>query len=138
MNRLPNNTSKNTHCLYFCKQCFQGHTQEDLLQEHKVDCQGICTRAIRVKMPVKGKITLKFRNYQNQLEVPYVICTDFEALMDKIKGPTGDPTLNNTQKTAHHEVCGFSYIIAGYDDQTNQPVIYRGPTAAQHLIECLQ
>ena len=137
MNRLLNNTSKDTHRLYFCKQCFHKYTQEDLLQEHKVDCQGICTRAIRVKMPVTGKITLTLKNYQNQLEEPYVIYTDFKALVDKIEGLTGDPTLNNTQKTAHHEACGFSYIIVGYDDQTNQPVVYRGPAAAQHLIECL-
>ena len=49
-----------------------------------------------------------------------------------------EPQQGNTQKTQHHEVCGFSYIVVRYDGQTEPPVVYRGPDAAQRFLDAMQ
>ena len=126
--------------MFFCGRCLHGYKREELLEQHKVECQGIGNRAIQAEMSEKGKNILTFQNHQNQLEVPYVTNVDFEAFVDKIEGPTRDPTKSSTKKTAHQEAGGFSYmyIVVRYDGQTKPPVVYRGPNAAEHLLECLQ
>ena len=63
-----------------------------------------------------------------------MIYADFEAVVIKIQ----EPQQGNTQKTQHHEVCGFSYIVVRYDGQTEPPVVYRGPNAAQRFLDAMQ
>ena len=65
---------------------------------------------------------------------PYVIYADFEAVVIKIQ----EPQHGNTQKTQHHEVCGFSYIVVRCDGQTEPPVVYRGRDAAQRFLNAMQ
>jgi hypothetical protein len=67
----------------------------------------------------------------------YIIYTDFEALTTKIKGVELDPAKSNTQKTQHHETCGFGYVVVRCDGHTEAPVIYRGPDAATRFLEHL-
>ena len=62
----------------------------------------------------------------------------FEALTTKVEGPELDPTKSNTQLTQHHEACSYSYIIVRCDGQTELPVKYHGPNAAEHFLESLQ
>ena len=37
-----------------------------------------------------------------------------------------------------HEACGYSYIVARCDGQTEPPVVYRGPDAAEHFLNDIQ
>ena len=89
-------------------------------------------------MPEDGKNKLTFQNHHKQLPAPYIIYADFEALTTKIQGPELDPTKSNTQNTQHHEACSYCYIVARCDGQTEAPVEYRGPSAAEHLLKALQ
>ena len=38
----------------------------------------------------------------------------------------------------HHEACSYCYIVVRCDGQTELPVEYRGPSAAEHFLEALQ
>ena len=89
-------------------------------------------------MPEKGKNKLTFQNHHKQLPAPFIIYADFEALTTKVEGPELDPTKSNIQRTQHHEACSFSYIVVRCDGQTEPPVEYRGPNAADHLLKSLQ
>ena len=138
LNRLVNDHSKHIHCMFFCERYLNGYTRQDLLEQHKHDFRGIGHRANPVEMPEKRKNKLTLQNYQNQLKVPYVIYEDFESLINNVEGPSCDPNKSNTQKTAHHEACGFSYIVVQCDGEIEQPVVYRRPNATQHFLESPQ
>ena len=86
-------------------------------------------------MPGEGKNKLIFQNHHKQLPAPFIIHADFEAVTTKVEL---DPTKSSTQRTQHHEACSYSYIVVRCDVQTEPPVEYRGPNAAEHFLESLQ
>lgn len=118
--------------------CLQGFSREDLLKGHKPECKSIEKTAVRVEMPEEGKNKLTFQNWHKQLNVPYTIYADFEALTTKVVGVELDPTKGNTQKTQMHEACGNGYIVVRCDGHTMAPVVYRCPAAAERFLEDLQ
>ena len=138
LNRLLQDQSKCSNRKHYCERCLHGYTREDLLEAHKPECRGISQTAVWVEMPEEGKNKLAFQNHHKQLPAPYIIYADFEALTTKVEGPELDPTKSNTQRTQHHEACSYSYIVVRCDGQTEPPVEYRGPNAAEHFLESLQ
>ena len=56
----------------------------------------------------------------------------------RLRGPELEPAKSNTQRTQHHEACSYCYIVVRCDGQTEPPVEYRGPDAAEHLLKSLQ
>jgi hypothetical protein len=138
LSRLLYDQSKHREKKHFCERCLHGYSREDLLEDHKPECQGIGQTAVRVEMPEEGKNKLTFQNHHKQLPAPYIIYADFEALTTKIEGPDLDPSKSNTQKTQHHEACSYCYIVVRCDGQTEKPVEYRGPNAAEHFLRALQ
>ena len=90
---------------------------------------------MRVEMPDEGKNKLMFQNHHKQQPAPYIIYADFEVLTTKVEGPKLDPTKSNTQRTQHHEACNYSYIVVRCYGQTEPPVKYRGPNAAEQFLE---
>ena len=138
LSRLLYDQSKHREKKHFCERCLHGYSRGDLLEDHKPECQGIGQTAVRVEMPEEGKNNLTFQNNHRQLPAPYIIYADFEALTTKLAGPELDPTMSNTQKTQHHKACSYSYIVVRCDGQTEKPVEYRGPNAAEHFLQALQ
>ena len=138
LNRLLHDQSKHTERKHFCERCLHGYTREDLLEAHKPECRGIGQTAVRVEMPEEGKNKLAFQNHHKQLPAPYIIYADFEALTTKVEGPELDPTKSNTRRTQHHEACSYCYVKVRCDGQTEAPVEYRGPDAAEHFLRALQ
>ena len=138
LNRLLHDQSKCSNRKHYCERCLHGYTREDLLEAHKPECRGIGQTAVRMEMPEEGKNKLAFQNHHKQLPAPYLIYANFEALTTKVEGPGLDPTKSNTQRTQHHEACSYSYIVVRCDGQTEPPVEYRGPNAAEHFLESLQ
>ena len=138
LNRLLYDQSKHKERKHFCERCLHGYSREDLLEAHRPECKGIGQTAVRVEMPEEGKNKLTFQNYHKQLSAPYIIYADFEALTTKIQGVVLDPTKSNTQKTQYHETCSYCYIVVRCDGQTEPPMEYRGPNAAEHFLKALQ
>ena len=69
---------------HFCERCLHGYTAEDLLQRHIPECKGIGDRAIRIKMPIKGKNdTVTFVNLHKKMKINFVMYADFEAIIKK-------------------------------------------------------
>lgn len=76
-----------------------------------------------MRIEMSKNIYVKFENYKNQLEIPYVIYADFEALNRKIDACDGVPSKSSTTKTSIHEPCGFCYIVVRSDGHTKEPVL---------------
>ena len=138
LNRLLYDQSEHRERKHFCERCLHGYTREDLLEAHKPECRGIGQTAVRVEMPEEGKNKLAFQNYHKQLPVPFIIYADCEALTTKIAGPELDPSKSNTQKTQHHEACGYSYVVVRCDGETSPPTVYRGPDTMERFLKSLQ
>ena len=111
LNRLLYDQKKHRQRKHFYERCLHGYNREDLLESHRLECRGISQTAVRVY-------------------------ADFEALTTKTEGPELNPMKSNTRKT--HEACSYCYIVVRCDGQTELPVEYRGPNAAEHFLEALQ
>ena len=58
-------------------------TTRDILNKHKENCFVINGQQ-EIKMPEKGE-KIMFKNYQKQLQAPFVINADFKAIPEKVK-----------------------------------------------------
>ena len=126
-NSLMFNKTKHEHRKYFRMHCLQCFCSKDILSKHKTNCM-VINGEQAIRMPEKGKNTLKFQNYHKQMPVPFVIYADFEAITGKIQGCQPNNTQSYTESYQKHT--GFSYgykIVCCYDDTYTKPVqIYRG------------
>ena len=71
---------------YFCERCLHGYSRLDLLEEHKPNSNGSGGPAVKVEMPEEGANGFRFQNYHKQMNAPFVIYADFEALTTKLEG----------------------------------------------------
>ena len=91
-------------------------------------------RRRRGKTSSPSRITRITRNSSQ----PHSSSMPTEALTTKIEGPELDPTESNTAKTQQHEACSYSYVVVRCDGETEPPMEYRGPNAAEHFLQALQ
>ena len=134
LNRLLRNQNNKHGATYFCERCLYGFSREDLLINHKEDCEGINKSSMRIEMPSKGRGRIKFKNYKNQMPVPFVIYADFESIIKSKSQQKGD----KSEITSEHEACGFGYQVVRYDGKAEEPVVYRGEDAVETFINHLE
>ena len=77
-NRFMFNQTKHKEKKYFCRSCLQCFSSERVLNNHTPNCLTINGEQA-IKMPDKGS-KIQFTNYNKQLEAPFVINADFEAI----------------------------------------------------------
>ena len=129
---------------FYCMLCLSRFTKAHVLVEHEKHCNGVNGRPTRIDMPEEGNNNLTFKNYHKQMKAPYVIYADFEAVVRKFKGCERDPNYINknktkcyTEKTEHHEACGYSFVVVRSDGQVTGPIVYRGENAVKSFLERL-
>ena len=124
----------------YCLQCF---SSERILANHVNNCLTVNgTQAIN--MPKQGENILKFNNFHKQLQVPFVIYADFEAITKKVEGCEQSEEMKKdkdsrsyTEAYKTHEDCGYGYkVICCYDDKYSKYThIYRGENAVYKFME---
>ena len=134
-NRFMYNQTKHKEKKHFCMYCPQCFRSEHTLEKHKRNCM-IVNGKQAINMPNKGE-KVQFKNYHKQLEVPFVIYADFEAIVEKIHGVKNDPDNSYTDAHQKHTDCSYAYkVVCCYDDQYSKPLqLYRGPDAVYKFIE---
>ena len=80
-NRFMFHKTKNKNKKWFCKNCLQCFSSENILIKHKKDCLSI-NRVQSVKVE-EGII--KFENYFKQLPVPFKIYANFECNLRNVE-----------------------------------------------------
>lgn len=61
-----------------------------------------------IKMPNNGEKKM-FKNYQRQLQAPFVIYGDFEAITEKIQSCKPNDNESYTEAYQKHTVCSYAY-----------------------------
>ena len=142
LNRLLHDQSKCSNRKHFCERCLHGYTREDLLEAHKPECRGIGQTAVRVEMPEEVKTSWPFKTTTSSCQ-PLTSSTPTSRLSppksrDLSSTPQRGHNTRGHKRTQHHEACSYSFIVVRCDGQTEPPVEYRGPNAAEHFLESLQ
>ena len=123
LNRLikSQKTKSKNGSFYICKKCFTHFTKYELLQKHILYCSN--NETVSVKMPPQGTM-LKFKNYQNQLPVPFVVYADFECFTKPMNTCSPNPKESYNYNYQKHEPSGFCFHIKGLVDTKFEPIIY--------------
>ena len=122
---------------WYCLQCFKREDAKRTYSELYSDQQGAGNRNVK-----KGedRNTLMFKNYHKQLNAPFVIYADFEAITGKIHTVNPSDEKSYTDAYQKHEGCGYGCkVVCSYDDKYSKPVeVYRGENAVHKFIKMLQ
>ena len=112
--------SKKNHGKDICLRCLNAfgrltkkERQEDperksLLELHEEICSG--QKLQRSVYPNPGD-TIKFRNYERQHDVPFVVYADFECFVNPLETEEKDPTQSHTTKYQSDVPSGFCYTF---------------------------
>ena len=106
--------SKDTRKKHFCKRFIQHYTKPELLQKHIEYCSTNGELAL-VKMPKPPYNKIKFKNFVNQLFIPFVIYADFESFT--LTNDMCDPNTNESYYVNYqdHTPCGFCLYVKPLD-----------------------
>ena len=146
-NAFMYNQSKHKERKHFCMYCLQCFSSERILANHVNNCLTI-NGAQAINMPKQGENIPKFNNFHKQLQVPFIIYADFEAITKKVQGCKQSEEMENeknkrsyTEAYQTHEDCGSAYkVICCYDDKYSKDIcIYRGENTVYKFMErCLK
>ena len=133
--RFMFNKTKNKVKKYFCKNCLQCFSSEEILIEHKKDCLSIIGKQ-SVKLE-SGFI--HFKNYFKQILVPFKIYADFECILKKVGIDVEyDSNSSYTRKYQNHIPCTFACKVAFVDNKyCKEIVLYRGKDVAFKFIKSI-
>ena len=108
--------TKSKNKKYFCKSCLQCFSRKNVLTEHKEVCLYINgEQSVALE---KGRT--EFKNYFEQIPVPFKIYVDFESYEGSY-----------SKKYQDHIPCSFAYKLVCVDDKFSKPiVVFRGENAA--------
>lgn len=122
---ITSQVTKNGHKHFFCDRCLNHFTSSVKLEKHRIHC--INQNDCEIKMPPDGKNKLKFKNFKNQLEVPFMIYADIETLLQ----PPKDSFCRSESTTAYHQHQVYSigfYFKCMFDDTKSVYKSRRSPT----------
>lgn len=136
-NKFMYNQTKHKERKHFCISCLQCFTSERVLSEHRKVCIAI-NGAHAIQMPKVGS-KIGFKNYHKQLQGPFVIYADFEAITEKIHGCQQSNAKSYTEAYQKHTDCGYGYkVVCCYDDKyTKRIKIYLGVKAVYMFMEAM-
>ena len=99
--RLMGDRTKHHEKTFYCYHCLHNFSRQDLLYQHKPNCQSHVTQRIDFPKNEKDK-WVYFKDYARQLKVPFVIYADFECFTTPIDNCTPEPDRSSTTKYQHH------------------------------------
>ena len=137
------NQSKHKERKHFCMYCLQCFSSENILAKHTSNCLTINGKEA-INMPKKVENILKFNNFHKQLPVPFITCTDFEAITKKVQGCRQSEEMEKekekksyTKAYQTHEDRGYEYkVVCCYKDKYSKPIqTYWGEDAIYKFME---
>ena len=86
---------------YFCVNCLQGFKEENSRDVHIFYCMN--NESVTVEMPHKNPI-VQYSDGQFQFNVPFIMYTDFESMLELIQGPG---RISSTREVNNHVPSGW-------------------------------
>ena len=102
-NRFMFSKNKTQHKKHFCMHCLQCFSSERVLTKHQEVCIEINGEQ-SIKMPEVGS-KIKFKNFNKQMQAPFVIYADFEAITEPIHGCNQSDQQSFTEAYQKHTSC---------------------------------
>lgn len=129
---LSSQSSANTRKKFYCDRCLNYFVEEAKLEEHKLECfeRNDCV----IEMPSKDESIMKFQNFKNQLNVPFIIYADIETLLKEPTDSFGQS--GSTVAYQQHEPysIGF-YFKCSYDSKFSYYKSKRGPDCIEWFVD---
>ena len=95
-------------------------------QKHTIKCT--------VQISTQNTGTIEFKNYFEQIPVPFKIYNGFECNLKSVKNYEG----SYSRKYRDHVACSFVYKLVCIDDEFTKPiVVFTGEIAAYKFIEAI-
>lgn len=112
--------------LFLCEACLQFFNNESKYLSHQ------CNHIISI-LPEKNSV-LKFKNYERQLRINFIIYADFECLLLN----SNEQNCENTESLKLHQPSCFGYYICcSHNSSLNKYVAYRGSDCVTVFIKSL-
>lgn len=73
------NITKHEHKCYICDRCLHFYHSKEEVLKHEKDCKLL--NSCKITLPCIENKWISFKNYKNQLKVPFVIYADIESLL---------------------------------------------------------
>ena len=115
---LSSQTSKRNGAQYFCMRCLNSFHSQESLDKHLEYCSA--HEAVKIEMPGEGT-TLKFKNYNRSMRVPFIVYADFESFIKPIDTCEPNPKNSYTKQYQKHTPSSFGYYIKCFDDEIYPP-----------------
>ena len=124
---LSSQSSTDEHTLHYCPRCLNHFTTQEKLATHKEYCSAY--EAVKMETPEAGT-TLKFKNYNRSMRVPFAVYADFESFIKPIDTCEPNPKNSYTKQYQKHTPSSFSYFIKCLEDEvySPNPVTYTAST----------
>ena len=124
---LSTQTSKRNGAQYYCMRCLNPFHSQESLDKHLEYCSA--HEAVKTETPEVGT-TLKFKNYNRSMRVPFIVYADFESFIKPIDTCEPNPKNSYTKQYQKHTPSSFSYYIKCFDDEvySQNPVTYTAST----------
>ncbi|XP_036138928.1 uncharacterized protein LOC118644448 [Monomorium pharaonis] len=113
--------------------CLHYFSSEEKLNAHDVNCKTLNNCIIR--LPDEDDKLLRFQNYRNKEQLPFVVYADLECVLQKT-----EPDTNNTSYTyQHHQVFSIGYYVrCSYDTSLSMYRFRRGNDCVTWFAEQLK
>lgn len=110
-----------------CESCLLTFMSKEKFEKHN------CSKVLQV-LP-KPDTYLKFKNFDRQQKINFIIYADFESLL--VNYSDNAQNSNTTKYKIHKPTCFAYYICCSFDSSFNKLVTYRGLDAAEIFIKNL-
>src|SRR5258708_4220653 len=125
LNRILGTWNSNYH--YFCENCLIGFKDKLLLEKHRQCCSFF--KPTLTLFPSEKHIW--FKNLRQMVEFPYVIYSDFECILKKIRKEKS----NKTFAYQRHIACGYCLIVVNQDNDVIYKNLYRWLDSAKVFLK---
>lgn len=122
-------TTKNTRKITICDRCLNHFSSQEKLEKHKKICVSM-NECCAIEMPIPGDNFESFKNYKNEIEIPFIIYADTECLLKK-----PETSIFNIDCSTHayhqHEVYSIGYYFKSVNEQL------KSRYASRRGVDCL-
>lgn len=135
---LSRQVSRHNGAIFICDRCCCYLSSNEKLKKHEVECEKVNKCRIKLPSPTtenqkfdNSYKIVKFKNFSNKEEVPFVVYADFESLLVKVD--------NDANKLHEHKPLSVGYYFkCRYDDSKSYYRYHVGEDSANWLMQELK
>ena len=142
MSRLLQRQSTKNRCKrFYCDNCLNGFTSEEVLRDHEIYCGG--GDCVRSEYPKEGEY-VSFKSYSKTVKHPFVIYADFECFTTPVETVNNNSNKAYTAKYQKHEPSGFCYYVKCSEEGVydKEPVLFTKENehddVSKRFVKCLE